>query len=256
MRTLREWIKQNNRIYGQLAPNIDKLKACAGTESTYQIAFMDKVSAMPRTYNRPVCPEVAVITSSDLLTHTHNYRRSVIVPAQHNRRLQEIPYWSPHFYPLCYPLLHIHGEAGWHINLKSDTPSVVKKLKETKVTIMDYSQFILQVRDSIFRKGTKDGTRPKLEKDILLCANGLTQQFVCDLYLAIENNNLFWVRSHQKEIKAELYCDLMEAKHRYEFSLAGRYIVLPHTHVGSPRFYYGEYQDGMARCLEQKNNPR
>ena len=85
---------------------------------------------------------------------------------------------------------------------------------------MDYSQFILQVRDSIFRKGTKDGTKSKLEKDILLCANGLTQQFVCDLYIAIESNNLFWVNFHQKEINAELYCDLMEAMHRYEFSLA------------------------------------
>eukprot|EP01035_Chromulina_nebulosa_P023145 gene23145-29989_t len=128
---LRTWIKSNNRIYGQLQPNIDQLKACSGTENTYQIVFLDKVSAMPRTFNQPVCAEVAVITSSDLVSSTHSYKRSVIVPAQNNERLREIPYWSPHFYPLCYPLLHIHGEAGWHIQLTSEAPAVAHKYKGT-----------------------------------------------------------------------------------------------------------------------------
>ena len=111
MRKLRCWIKENNRIYGQLQTNIEQLRGFHGTESTYHIAFLDKVSAMPRTYNQPVCPEVALITSSDLVSTTHNYKRSVIIPAQNSGRLQEIPYCSPHFYPLCYPLFHIYGEA-------------------------------------------------------------------------------------------------------------------------------------------------
>ena len=115
------------------------------------------------------------------------------------------------------------------------------------MTLLEHCKYTLQVRDPIFRTN-KDSKSTKLIKDIILCGNGLTQQYVCDLYLAMENNNLNWIRSHQKEIKAELYCDLMEAKHKHQFSLAGRYIVLPHTHVGSPRWYYGEYQDGMARC--------
>ena len=200
---------------------------------------MDKVSAMPRTYNSPVCPEVSLITSSDLESSQHNYKRSIIVPAQYNGRLQEVPYWSPFFYPLCYPLFHLYGEAGWHINLTTT--------KGSKVTINDHSKYILQVRDPIFRANT-DAKPTKMIQDILLCGNGLTQQYMCDLYLAVENNNLQYLRLHQNELKAELYCDLLEAKYNNEYPLAGRYVVLPHTHVGSPRWYYGEYQDGMARC--------
>ena len=241
LREIRVWIKANNRIFGQLQHSIDLLKASTATDNnnSYKIVFMDKVSAMPRTYNSPICPEVALITSSDLESTQHNYKHSVIVPEQHNGRLQEIPFWNPFFYPLCYPLFHLYGEAGWHNNLTT--------LKGGKITMNDHSKYILQVRDPIFR-ANKDTKSIKLIQDILLCGNGLTQQYMCDLYLAVENNNLNWLRSHQSELKAELYCDLLEARHKHEYPLAGRYIVLPHTHVGSPRWYYGEYQDGMARC--------
>ena len=84
LRNLRLWIKNNNRIYGQLRHNLDEIHASSGKEKTYQIAFLDKVSAMPRTYNQPVCPEVALLTSSDLVSTFHNYKRSVIIPAQYN----------------------------------------------------------------------------------------------------------------------------------------------------------------------------
>jgi len=181
LRELRTWIKANNRIFGQLQHNIDMLKTSIGTETSYNIVFMDKVSAMPRTYNSPICPEVSVITSSDLESSQHNYKRSIIVPAQYNGRLQEVPYWSPFFYPLCYPLFHLYGEAGWYINLTTT--------KGSKVTINDHSKYILQVRDPIFRANT-DAKPTKMIQDILLCGNGLTQQYMCDLYLAVENNNL------------------------------------------------------------------
>ncbi len=53
---------------------------------------------------------------------------------------------------------------------------------------------------------------------------------------------------NQKTIKAEVYCELLEAVHNKQGQLAGKYIVLPGTHIGSPRWYYGQYQDGLARC--------
>jgi hypothetical protein len=97
LRELRTWIKAINKIFGQLQHNIDLLKTSIGTENSYNIVFMDKVSAMPRTYNSPLCPEVSLITSSDLESSQQNYKRSIIVPAQNNGRLQEVPYWALSF---------------------------------------------------------------------------------------------------------------------------------------------------------------
>jgi hypothetical protein len=112
---------------------------------------------------------------------------------------------------------------------------------------LDYCKYILQVRDDISNR-KKDSIAVKLEKDIVLCGNALTQQYICDLYIANENNNLEWLRLNQKTIKAEVYCELLEAVHNKQGQLAGKYIVLPGTHIGSHRWYYGQYQDGMARC--------
>ena len=82
LRELRTWIKANNRIFGQLQHNIDLLKTSIGTETSYNIVFMDKVSAMPRTYNSPHCPEVSLITSdrtfrkTTILGRCHLFRRT------------------------------------------------------------------------------------------------------------------------------------------------------------------------------------
>ena len=211
--------------------------------SEYRIVFMDKVGAAPRTYNRPTCPEVAVLTSSDLESDRQHYKRSVIVHLKNTGQLKEISFSHPAFYPLCYPLFHFKGESGWHISMRSESPSA------RKITMMDYAKYIVQIRDGV-NSSNIDNFSPqqRIDQDIILCGNALTQQYICDLYIAVENDRLEWIRTHQKQLKAELYSELLEAVRNREGSLAGKYYVLPHTHVGSPRWYYGEYQDGMARC--------
>jgi hypothetical protein len=208
---------------------------------TYQIAFLDKVGVPPRTYNPPSCPEVAVVTNSDLENHQQHYNRSVVVHLKNTGTLKEISYSHPAFYPLCYPLFHLKGEAGWHFALKSSTNP------DKKITMMDYAKYILQIRDNVHRRNIAQ-LQLKIVRDILLCGNALSQQYICDLYIALENDRLNYIRTHQDQIKAELYCQLLEAVHNGEGNMAGKRIVLPHTHIGSPRWYYGEYQDGMARC--------
>ena len=190
--------------------------------------------------------------NSDLESDRQRYKRSVVVHLRHTGELKEISFAHPAFYPLCYPLFHFRGEDGWHIHLKSTdnrrTPEdqenpANQETPVVKVTFKEYAKYVLQVRDNI----TGDN-QPKIVKDVILCGNGLTQQYICDLYIAYENDRLEWIRTHQKELKAELYSELLEAANRQQGDLAGKYFVLPHTHVGSPRWYYGEYQDGMARC--------
>ena len=81
IKTIRDEIKLHNKIYGQLASNIERIQKADGKIEQYSIGFLDKVTAMARTHNPPQCPEVAVISNSDFESHTRNYDRSVIIPA-------------------------------------------------------------------------------------------------------------------------------------------------------------------------------
>ena len=87
---------------------------------------------------------------------------------------------------------------------------------------MEYAKYILQIRDNVH---TTTIDMRKIINDTVLCGNTLTQQYICDLYIAVENDRLQWIRTHQKELKAELYCELLEAVHNREGSLAGKYFV-------------------------------
>ena len=216
----------------------------------FKIAFLDKPSAMPRTYNEPLCPEVSLLTSSDLETYSHNYTRSVVVhtlpptstDSGNNRPhslLKEISYCHPAFYPLCYPLLHFQGEQGWSLAMKQDL----------NITQMEYCSYMLQIRDPICKGNIQTfPINTRINKDVILCANSLTQQYINDLYLATENGRLDYIRFNQKQLKVELYQGLVDAIENMEENLAGNFVVLPSSHTGSPRWYQSQYQDAMARC--------
>ena len=218
------------------------------TLERFRIVFLDKPSAMPRTYNEPQCPEVSLLTSSDLETSSQNYARSVVIQTSasstaHDGRcvttLKDISYCHPAFYPLCYPLLHFQGEQGWSLAMKEDL----------NITQMEYSSYMLQIRDPICKGNYQQfEINTRIEKDILLCANSLTQQYINDLYLSTENGRLDYIRFHQKQLKVELYQGLVDAVANMEEHLAGNFVVLPSTHTGSPRWYQSQFQDAMERC--------
>ena len=83
MRLIRDSIRENNEIYRELKFNIDQLQEHGNDYEQYRIVFLDeKPGAMPRTYNKPKCAEVALITSSDLESSSQNYKRSVVIGNQ------------------------------------------------------------------------------------------------------------------------------------------------------------------------------
>jgi hypothetical protein len=71
------------------------------------------------------------------------------------------------------------------------------------VSIRDYYWYRFQIRPSIFNP--------------ILHGKRLFQQFVVDIYIKIESHRLDWMRSHQTELRADLYqgfCDSLEAGER------------------------------------------
>jgi hypothetical protein len=196
----------------------------------YVIVLNDETvpqNAPTRTYNAPTNIEVAALMCSDLDGNREGYKRSLIVYPR-SGGLREVKSWHSTYLPLGYTLFYMRGEQGWHFNLLSS--------QNKSVTLQDYCSYILSARD-----------QDDLKKDTLLCGSGLTQQFICDLYVSIESQRLDWVRQNQRQLKADTYKGLADAVSMNEGAQAGTYVVLPSTHVGGPRWYYQQYQDAMAR---------
>ena len=69
----------------------------------------------------------------------------------------------------------------------------------------------------------------------------LFQQFVVDTWANYEQRKLNWARTHQHTLRSELYQGLQDAavhdRHDGEdVRVLGCKLILPSSHVGSPRF--------------------
>jgi hypothetical protein len=169
----------------------------------------------PRTYNAPTVPEVAALIVDD----EDRTSRDLIIRKVDGGLLR---IWenSPSYDALSYPLLFPHGNPGWHKNIGD------------KVTLMNYSKYHLQARQGVF--------------NILHQAGRLSQQYIVDTFARIDQERLNFIRTHQKDIRAEQYQGLQEHLLANDGERVGQRIVLPATYIGSPRNMSAKYQDAMA----------
>ncbi|XP_028767101.1 uncharacterized protein LOC114724813 [Neltuma alba] len=186
-----------------------------------------------RTYNLPSASEVAALIVGDI-DMTFNVR-DIIVEEQSGRP-QRINELHPAYLPLQYPLLFPYGEDGYRddIEHRQETLAITKSRK--RLSIREFFTYRLMRREN--------------EVSILLHASRLLQQFIVDGYTMIESQRLLWVRTHQKELRADLYQGLSDAVLSGErnASHTGKRIILPSTFTGGARYMLQNYQDAMALC--------
>jgi hypothetical protein len=72
-----------------------------------------------RRYNRPTADEVAAILPGDATDAPAN--RDIIIQL-HNNRLHQVSALHQEYFPLCYPLLFLRGEYGYHLGLTRNDP--------------------------------------------------------------------------------------------------------------------------------------
>ncbi|XP_071739617.1 uncharacterized protein [Rutidosis leptorrhynchoides] len=72
---------------------------------------------------------------------------------------------------------------------------------------------------------------------------------------AVEEQRLKWVRAHQNDLRIDLYNNICDTVTRGDTraSSIGKRIVLPSSHIDSPRYMIQNYQDDMALCREYDN---
>ncbi|ETW85281.1 hypothetical protein HETIRDRAFT_44213, partial [Heterobasidion irregulare TC 32-1] len=195
-----------------------------------------RIAVLPNTdhrrYNEPTADEVAAIIpgSGDEEVDLH---RDIVVRYNHGG-LKHFSHLHPHYSPLHYVTLFPHGEQGFHPNIPAH-PGPNGQMLSSKVSQRCYYAYRLM--------------RRLLDPETIFRAGKLFQQYVVDAWASIESSNLFWIRNHQKEIRAEKYQSLFDAIHaeaEVDLGQRGKRIVLPSTHAGSPRYMYQLFQDSMA----------
>lgn len=201
--------------------------------SNFKLRLIGKSGRDSRTYNVPTVSEVAALIVGDF--DAADYDRDIIVEYQ-TGALKRISLLSKFYLPLQYPLLFPNGEDGWteNIPLKDDPKNNTRK-RQT-VSIREFFAYMVQYRQH--------------QQSPLLFSKRLFQQFLVDVYSMVEASRLKFIRTHQKELRAELYRGLTDAVLRGETNAAtaGKRIVLPSTFTGSARYLFQNYQDAMAIC--------
>jgi hypothetical protein len=119
--------------------------------------------------------------------------------------------------PLHYTLLFLNGDLSWHwgMNLTND--------KGDRLSQRAYHGFRLHQRSN--------------EYPIIFLSKRLFQQYLVDVWVICDQNNLDWIRSHQSNIISDLYRGLEDAlREDVDVASLGRRFILPSSFTGGPRF--------------------
>ncbi|PIA26331.1 hypothetical protein AQUCO_09500059v1 [Aquilegia coerulea] len=156
-----------------------------------------------------------------------------------NNNLERISECHPLYLPSHYVLLFPTGDLGWstymkHWDVKNERYfTVTGKEKKNRLTQLQYFCYRL------FERTT--------EYSALFRAGLLFQQFIVDAWASYEQNRLYWIRTHQADLRCDVYSGLTDiVTNGHNPNDIGKKFILPSTHLGSPRHMYEIYQDSMA----------
>ncbi|KAK7340503.1 hypothetical protein VNO77_21209 [Canavalia gladiata] len=217
----------------------DRLKGCE--VPNMKLRIIGKRGKDGRRYNLPTTSEVAALILGDM--DSSEGERDIIVETQ-TGFLKRLSILNAAYLPLQYPLLFPRGEDGYSEGLALSKCRSMMTTTSTNCSTqgrktMSMRQFVA------FRLYER-----KNESPILFLSKRLFQQFLVDTYSMIESSRLCYIRTHQKQLRAELYSGVSEAILRGENNPAriGKRIVLPSSFTGGARYMFQNYQDAMTIC--------
>lgn len=195
-----------------------------------QLQFTTENAFDPRRYNLPTTSQVAAVFISDDGAPPGQFH--FVVYSKSSGALTRISYLNPHSDPMCYPLLFPCGDSGWkpgmpHVNIH-------RTAVRTVTTQLQYYCYRLAVRGTF---------------NLIHYSGKLFQQYVVDSYVKVEGSRIAYVRSHQKELRAENYkglTDFIHSNAQQRGMLPGIPVVLPSSFIGSARNMLQNYQDAMS----------
>ncbi|KAK3894468.1 hypothetical protein Pcinc_001774 [Petrolisthes cinctipes] len=179
-----------------------------------------------RRFNAPVANEVGVL----MVGEQHGSRD--IVLKQRDHQLTRIKETHRAYDCLQYPLMFVRGEDGYNFELYQVDPKT-KIATNKKVSCKDFYAYHLMERENTFNH--------------ILRFKQVLSQFLVDMFAKIETERLLYVRLNQQKLRAADYIHLQDAinadGHAHN---VGQQVILPSSHIGSPRYMHACCQDAMA----------
>ena len=202
-----------------------------------RISLKDPDAGDQRRYNLPIDESFAAIIPA---VEDGATRRDIIISHRDGRfnRISEV---SPIYLPLRYPLLFHFGERGWHYQMLAapdeDGPIIGRGAGgSNRVSPREWFAGLFHSHKDVFSP--------------VLSAGSLLHEIAVDGACVVESQKVFWLQTHQKQLRADLYqgvVDYLAADANAEANnTIGRRIILPATYQGSPRNLSAHYQDAMA----------
>ena len=186
-----------------------------------------------RVFNLPTVDEIAAIVPQRREGQGSEHQDIVVQLKQGG--LRQISHLHPSYSPLHYVLLFPHGDAGFHLHIPS-VPGPHGRVHSKNISQRCYYVYRLH-------------TRPN-EPSALLYGGRLLQQYMVDAWASCEESELFWIQTHQNDIRADLYQGLRDAVEGadgdVDLAHQGNRIILPSSHSGSTRQMYQLFQDSLA----------
>nr|XP_017255780.1 PREDICTED: uncharacterized protein LOC108225432 [Daucus carota subsp. sativus] len=182
--------------------------------------------------------EVAAVLVGDINTTVGE--RDIIIEKTHidpNVKVYErICSVHPSLMALQYPLLFPMGEDGYHDEIPYVDPDNQNKKKRKRITMKEYYSYKLQVRKN-------EGLTVRL-------GGRLFQQYVVDAFSTVEQARLWWLRTHQKILRSDLYTNISKKlqKGNTDTANVGKGFILPANFLGSRRYMQQNFQDALAVC--------
>ncbi|PIA51519.1 hypothetical protein AQUCO_01100400v1 [Aquilegia coerulea] len=237
LKIIQETLLESNELCKIYKGAYDVLKSAnsnGGESIPIRLAYTPTTD--PRRYNLPTSEDIAVIIPGDGTEPTS--KRDIILHLKNNN-LERISEYHPLYLPSHYVLLFPTGDLGWSTDMKHwDVKNkryftVTGKEKKNRLTQLQYFCYRL------FERTT--------EYSALFRAGLLFQQFIVDAWASYEQNRLYWIRTHQADLRCDVYSGLTDiVTNGHNPNDIGKKSILPSTHLGSPRHMYEIYQDSMA----------
>lgn len=194
------------------------------------VPVVQEVAVHPRRGNLPTADEVAVIICDS--NGEDPGPRDVVLHLR-GGGLWRINDLHPSYSPLYYVLLFPHGEPGWCQDLRLYEPN---RAQPRRLSQSRFVAFRLQVRRNEF--------------STILRSKRLLQRYLVDMYAAIDQNRLRFLRNNQSSLRAALYSGLQDAMsatdEEVDLNQLGQKVILPSSYIGGPRHMQQRYQDSMA----------
>ncbi|GBM86977.1 hypothetical protein AVEN_232681-1 [Araneus ventricosus] len=151
-----------------------------------------------RRYNVPIANEIAMVfvNSNGKPPFERNIRVYPLNPENPQQPFININILSPNLDPMAYLTFFHYGEPDWQPNWRCESYQVAQgNQSRVNVTMVQYKLALTAVIDDF---------------NPIISAGKLTEHWIVDSYLQVEANNLNFSRTHQQQLRTELYQELAD----------------------------------------------